>query len=364
MNHIFKHWEVVDRTWLILARQWPSLRLLCNSPCRTCKTTAWYRLEPEPKRQVIKPGMRMKQGQVSILRDPGVVVVKKLTKKKLVELLVSNVVYKKGVLVALNKPQGLPITGGQDELSLMSLLPNLCQPLGFSEPLHIVRAAVKESSGLVLLSSCHVTTKHIEEFFALCRRRKKPVATYCAVTIGVPDPREGDIETALKVQQIGALQLVVPVRDPSQGSLKRKEVRKTLTQYRVLDTSKDCALVQLQPMTGFLNQLIVHATLKLCPVLGDHIYSARVGKVLGEPIFMPVETAQPRTQLLEDKLLQKMHFTQQEMHRMPLHLHLHQLMTPADGSRETIMLTAPPPPYFLQTLQFLGLREQTQTVTP
>ncbi|XP_029457020.1 mitochondrial mRNA pseudouridine synthase RPUSD3 [Rhinatrema bivittatum] len=355
MNHISRHLKVASRTRLILTKRWPSLDVLCSSAYCTSKTWAWYQLESQPKRQPIRPGMRLRERGVSILRDPGVVVVEKLRREDLVELLVKNVVYKKGALVAINKPQGLSITGRQDELTLLTLLPDLCQHLGFSEQLHVVKAAIKESSGLVLLSSCHFITKRIEEFFIQCRRRKKPVATYCAVTVGSPDPSEGDIFTGLKLQHIGGLQLVVPVNNPSRGSLERKEVKKTLTHYRVLNANQGCALVQFQPMTAFQNQIIVHATLKLCPVLGDHLYSARVGKVLGEPIFLPVETVQPRTQVLEDRMLQKMHFTQQQMHRMPLHLHLHELLIPVDSLKDTVTLTAPLPSYFLQTLSLLGL---------
>lgn len=49
--------------------------------------------------------------------------------------------------------------------------------------------------------------------------------------------------------------------------------------------------------TAFPSQLLVHLTLLLCPALGDHVYSARVGRVLGEPFLLPAGSALPHTQV-------------------------------------------------------------------
>lgn len=43
---------------------------------------------------------------------------------------------------------------------------------------------------------------------------------------------------------------VVPVLSPGRHSLARKEVKSTLTCYRVLGAAGGCALLQLQPKTG------------------------------------------------------------------------------------------------------------------
>lgn len=37
--------------------------------------------------------------------------------------------------------------------------------------------------------------------------------------------------------------------------------------------------------------------LQLCPVLGDHTYSARVGTVLGQRFLLPAESTKPRKQV-------------------------------------------------------------------
>lgn len=48
---------------------------------------------------------------------------------------------------------------------------------------------------------------------------------------------------------------------------------------------------------AFPEQLQVHLTLLLCPALGDHKHSSRVGRVLGVPFCLPLETAPTRTQV-------------------------------------------------------------------
>nr|XP_028575535.1 mitochondrial mRNA pseudouridine synthase RPUSD3 isoform X2 [Podarcis muralis] len=246
--------------------------------------------------------------------------------------------------------------GKPGELTLLSLLPDLSQKLGFPQNLDVIKAAVKESSGLVLLSGCPSTTQRLQDFYARCRRAGDPAATYCAVTTRIPAASEGEIRTCLKLIQVEDHKLVVPVASPSRGSLQRKEVRKTQTLYKVLDSREGCALVQLQPLTAFTNQLLVSLILLLSPALGDHVYSSRVGSVLGEPFLLPAESTLPRTQVLEDALLKKLHLQQQLAHRLPLHLHLHQLLLPAAGSPSSrTVLTAPPPPFFLKTLCLLGL---------
>lgn len=115
----------------------------------------------------------------------------------------------------------------------------------------------------------------------------------------------------------------------------------------------------------------MHLTLLLCPALGDHKYASRVGTVLGQPFLLPPqETPTPRTQVssamegnccpmlcfpkknyppqvLDAELMSRLQLSPH--HRLPLHLHLQQLVLPHT------VLSAPPPPHFLCTLRLLGL---------
>uniref|UniRef100_A0A8C4J3X4 RNA pseudouridine synthase D3 n=1 Tax=Dromaius novaehollandiae TaxID=8790 RepID=A0A8C4J3X4_DRONO len=246
----------------------------------------------------------------------------------------------------LRGPGAVPgVTGGSGELSLAALLPALSQRLGLPPELHVVKAPGRESSGLVLLSSCHRTTERLQRFFAQARSSGRFPTTYCAVTVGVPAEPEGEVRTGLRWQRLGDAAGAVPVAAPSRGSLARKEVKTTLTRYRVLGAAGGCALLQLQPRTAFPGQLLAHLALLLCPALGDP--QPRVGRVLGQPFLLPAEAAQPPTQVLDEELARQLRLAPGRP--PPLHLHLQRLALP--GAE----LTAPPPPPFLHTLRLLGL---------
>ncbi|XP_063661452.1 mitochondrial mRNA pseudouridine synthase RPUSD3 isoform X2 [Pan troglodytes] len=261
-----------------------------------------------------------------------------------------------GPLVTLNKPQGLPVTGKPGELTLFSVLPELSQSLGLREQeLQVVRASGKESSGLVLLSSCPQTASRLQKYFIHARRAQRPTAIYCAVTDGIPAASEGKIQAALKLEHIDGVNLTVPVKAPSRKDI-LEGVKKTLSHFRVVATGSGCALVQLQPLTVFSSQLQVHMVLQLCPVLGDHMYSARVGTVLGQRFLLPAENNKPQRQVLDEALLRCLHLTPSQAAQLPLHLHLHRLLLPGTRARDTpVELLAPLPPYFSRTLQCLGL---------
>ncbi|XP_068940088.1 mitochondrial mRNA pseudouridine synthase RPUSD3 isoform X2 [Petaurus breviceps papuanus] len=278
--------------------------------------------------------------------------------EELAEMMKTSVLYHNGPLVALNKPPGLAVTGKPGELTLLSVLPEVGQHLGLSQELHVVRAPGKESSGLVLLSSCPQITKTFQKFFIHSRRAQKPTVTYWAVTTGVPATAKGEIRVALKLDKVKGIDLVVPVKAPSRQTLK-EGVKKTLTHFSVEDSTSDCALVKLQPLTAFPSQLLVHMVLQLCPVLGDHVYSARVGSILGENFLLPVETTVPQTQVLNELFLRRLQITSKEVALLPLHLHLQQILLPQTSVAPGVLI-APLPPFFSQTLCNLGLQMSDQ----
>ncbi|KAF5922520.1 hypothetical protein HPG69_008280, partial [Diceros bicornis minor] len=132
------------------------------------------------------------------------------------------------------------------ELTLLSVLPELSQSLGLAEQeLQVVRAAGKETSGLVLLSSCPQTASRLQKFFLHARRAQRPTATYCAVTEGVPATSEGKIQAALKLEHVDGVDLV------SQGLSGIEEgTLQTCYPYRGVKGVELGWLALLSPKTG------------------------------------------------------------------------------------------------------------------
>ncbi|XP_059967532.1 mitochondrial mRNA pseudouridine synthase RPUSD3 isoform X2 [Mesoplodon densirostris] len=204
----------------------------------------------EARHQQKRRGSSKRSGPLDDQPVSGLLWPENLSREELVDVLRAAVVDQKGPLVTLNKPQGLPVTGKPGELTLLSVLPELSQSLGLGErELQVVRASGKETSGLVLLSSCPQTASRLQKFFTYSQRARRPTVTYCAVTDGIPATSEGKIQAALKLEHIDGVNLVVPVKSPSRKDI-LEGVKRTLSYFRVVATGSGCALVQLQPLTG------------------------------------------------------------------------------------------------------------------
>ncbi|XP_074140114.1 mitochondrial mRNA pseudouridine synthase RPUSD3 isoform X3 [Sminthopsis crassicaudata] len=228
--------RVLCRCRLLCGGTWPGTGVRAQS--ETQKSETWY--------QMYLKGTK-KKGNLNDF--PEMLKPETLSQEELAEMMKTAVLYHNGPLVALNKPQGLAVTGKPGELTLLSVLPEVGQHLGFRQELQIVRAPGKESSGLVLLSSSPQLTKTFQNFFIHSRRAQKPTVTYWAVTIGVPATPKGLIQVALKLDHDREMDPVVPVKAPSRQTL-REGVKKTLTHFSVEDSTFDCALIKLQPLTG------------------------------------------------------------------------------------------------------------------
>ncbi|XP_045664159.1 mitochondrial mRNA pseudouridine synthase RPUSD3 isoform X3 [Ursus americanus] len=163
----------------------------------------------EARHQLRRRGSSKRSGPLGDQPFPGLLQLENLSREGLVDVLRAAVVDQKGPLVTLNKPPGLPVTGKPGEPTLCSVLPELSQSLGLRDrELQIVQASGKETSGLVLLSSCPQTASRLQKFFIHSRRAQRPTATYCAVTDGIPATSEGNIQAALKLEHVDGVDLV------------------------------------------------------------------------------------------------------------------------------------------------------------
>jgi 23S rRNA pseudouridine955/2504/2580 synthase len=179
------------------------------------------------------------------------------------------ILYRDDSVIALDKPQGLPVQGGPGiRKHLDGMLDALAE--GGEKP-RLVHRLDRDTSGVLLLARTASAAAKLASAF----RGRDAEKTYWAVVVGEPDPREGRIDLPLA----------------KQGSARGERVAgdakgvRAVTDYRVLDAAKRrAAWLELRPLTGRTHQLRVHCAEALrCPILGDGKYGGAAAHLEGLP---------------------------------------------------------------------------------
>lgn len=176
----------------------------------------------------------------------------------------------KNILV-INKPAGLAVQGGSGiSKHLDGLLP--CLQFDAKDIPRLVHRLDKDTSGIMLLARHVAAATELQRAFA----NKKIQKTYLALVVGVPQPRQGEIESKLdkRVAGEGSFEMV--------RSVDEDEGKRAVTRYRTLENlAGRIALVELEPITGRTHQLRVHMAEMDCPILGDGKYGGKDAHVKG-----------------------------------------------------------------------------------
>jgi 23S rRNA pseudouridine955/2504/2580 synthase len=221
----------------------------------------------------------------------------------------ARVLHRDAEVIVFDKPAGLAVQGGS---KTGKHLDGMLDALKFDapEPPRLVHRLDKDTSGVLLLARSAQAARTLTAAF----RARETEKTYWAVTVGVPEPREGRIAAPLaKLPGRGGEQMAVA-----------EDGQPAETEYRVLDhAAKTAALVELMPRTGRTHQLRVHMAYLGTPILGD-------GKYGGAEAFLEGDGISPQ-----------------------LHLHARRLVLPRKG-RTPLDVTAPLPEHMRRTFDFLG----------
>lgn len=171
------------------------------------------------------------------------------------------VLHEDEALLAVDKPSGMPShptlarrTGTALQVAEDMLRRRAARKVPLW-PLHRLDAA---TSGVLLFAKTQPAARAASQNFA----RRRVVKRYVALVAGHPDPDPGEITLAIREHHLWA--------EASAAG------RPAATAYRVLERLADTALVELEPRTGRMHQLRVHAAAIGHPILGDPRYARDV----------------------------------------------------------------------------------------
>jgi len=222
-------------------------------------------------------------------------------------------------MIAINKPAGLAVQGGTGQgRHVDGLLDALAS--GGHRP-RLVHRLDKETSGVLVLARTPAAAARLGNLF----RGRDIQKVYWAVTVGVPNPRSGQLRSWM-VKGEGPGELRERMRPASQGE---PGARHAITDYAVISqAAQRAAWVALKPETGRMHQLRFHMAELGTAILGDRKYTTAREVPSG---------CAPG-----------------------LHLHARALVLPggaATGRRRPLTLTAPLAPHMRETFDTLGFLE-------
>jgi tRNA pseudouridine32 synthase/23S rRNA pseudouridine746 synthase len=221
----------------------------------------------------------------------------------------SRVLYKDQLVIALNKPVGIPVHAGpnggeslEDYFDLLSF--------GYKEIPKLAHRLDRDTSGCLLLGRNDRALRKLGKLFETGKIKK----TYWAITEGIPQKPEGIIDTPLK-----------KVKLPKGWSMETAKpndakAEKAVTEYKIInELSNNRCFIELKPQTGRTHQIRVHLQSLGCPIVGDWLYG--------------LNPQRPDTGTFPT-----------------LHLHARSLLVPLYDQEQAISVTAQPPAHMLELI--------------
>jgi 23S rRNA pseudouridine1911/1915/1917 synthase len=203
------------------------------------------------------------------LADGDEVEVSVLEADKAGEAFEDLVLFEDKALIAVRKPAGIAVhpNAGNWEINPQAALigePTLISLIytarpamaaGGLERMGLVHRLDRDTSGLMLLAKTPEAQELLKEGF----RERLMEKTYIGAVAGIPE-KKGVIDAP-----IGRASGFKKIKVWEYG-------REALTEYKVKETGKGCALLEIHPKTGRTNQIRIHLAHIGHPILGDKLY--------------------------------------------------------------------------------------------
>ncbi len=173
-----------------------------------------------------------------------------------------EIVHEDDALLVLSKPAGLltvPRPRRPADATLMERVHEYLRGRTGSAA-HVVHRLDRDTTGLIVVAKTEPALAALKRQFLA----REPERIYWAIVYGCPEPREGTWEDTLLWD--AALKVERSARpEESHGGT-------ALARYRVLDTFRAAALIEVALVTGKRNQIRVQAGLRGIPLVGERKY--------------------------------------------------------------------------------------------
>ncbi|CAG7725476.1 unnamed protein product, partial [Allacma fusca] len=254
--------------------------------------------------------------------------------------------------------------GAGSTYSLEDVLPIIREQLG-KPNLVAVKCAEKYNSGVTVFADNKKAVDRIKQ--SLLRAKPKKILNSKFYIVSPFTPYEGhknlhEESVGITLQRNAMHKHAQPVllRDFSTNSVKRQEVSLARVAFNVKSISPDGeSLVEVSMAETKNNLLRVYCADMLMPILGDHLYSSRVGVVQGlatrlNPLHVESGSVAQKIPEKTRKLLQLIR--PEDSNIVPLHAHLYSLVLPDFYGRDKeLTISAPFPEMFKWTCNQLNL---------
>lgn len=173
----------------------------------------------------------------------------------------SLILYEDSQILALNKPAGLAVQGGNKTARHIDGLLNSYIKKNVKP--RLTHRLDKDTSGVLILAKTSDAARELTHAFQSHEVHK----TYWALTSPTPEHNNGTIDARICKAPVRHDGGEIMIHDDENG-------KKAITDFEVIDKArKEIAFVAFYPKTGRTHQIRVHAQIMGSPLLGDRKYN-------------------------------------------------------------------------------------------
>ncbi|GAB4030921.1 RluA family pseudouridine synthase [Spirosoma jeollabukense] len=178
-----------------------------------------------------------------------------------------TILYEDQSLIVINKQSGLlsMATNKERDRTAYGILSDYVKKENPKNKIFIIHRLDRETSGVMMFAKSEKVQQLMQESWNDTIKER----TYVALVEGVPNPPKGTVTSYLKESK--AL-IVYSSQNPDNGQL-------SVTNYTVLKSTADYALLELELETGRKNQIRVHMQDIGHPIAGDSKYGAETNPI-------------------------------------------------------------------------------------